>query len=168
MYTQKCLTKDALHPMIYSFLPTELLLEKYPSVNIFGWNSTRVSIFYHSHLLVGNYGNGKSKMLINERSFLALMGFAKKMAIRKAVYLENPTARENDLLSPAELIQEYPNAAYMGWCPTKVGIFLSAGLLVGHNRGVGQSSLITRKSFILLVDHAHGTFEKWIEVTKFD
>ncbi len=153
--------------MLYTFLPTQLLFEKYPSVNILGWNSTRVGIFYHSHLLVGIYGKGKPQLLVNERSFLALMSFAKKMAIRKGVYLENPTAGEYDLLSPAELIQEYPNAGYMGWCPTKVGIFLSAGLLVGHTRGVGQSSLITRKSFVMLVDHAHGTFEKWKEVTKF-
>ena len=142
------------------FLSPEKLIEKYPSVQIYGWNDSRIGLFYSAHLLVGLSNTGGSPLLIHERSFLSLMSFGKKMAIRKAVYLENPSDVEQDLLTPGELIEEYPNVIYLSWNPTKIGVLLSAGLLIGHSHGKGHGSSITRKSFLMLVDHAHGTLDR--------
>lgn len=56
------------------------------------------------------------------------------------------------LYSPSELMELYPQAAKLGWTPTKIGIFFRAGLLVGFVGGKENKAMITEQSFLKLID----------------
>ncbi|MBL4863023.1 MAG: hypothetical protein JKY09_08415, partial [Crocinitomicaceae bacterium] len=66
-----------------------------------------------------------------------------------------------ELLSPQEIVDEYSELnAILGWTPTKIGVFLSSKLLTGIVKSNGRGCLITRRSFLLLVNYAIGTCER--------
>lgn len=71
----------------------------------------------------------------------------------------------SDYLTPAELVQRYPNVRGIGWSATKIGIFYKAGLLVGYYSSSERKVLIQAQSFIQLVHYANSlAMEKIVKV----
>lgn len=58
-------------------------------------------------------------------------------------------------LTPQELIHQYPQVQLLGWSSSRVGIFYSSGLLLGHRSGKEYKALILETSFQKLMDYAN-------------
>jgi hypothetical protein len=59
----------------------------------------------------------------------------------------------NDFLTPEELAQKYPQVQDIGWTSSKIGVFFSAGLLIGKQCKKEKKSLILESSFIELMEY---------------
>jgi hypothetical protein len=62
------------------------LIEKYPDVDILGWDARNLGIYHAGTLLIGKRSGRESKTLIYEPSFLELMEFANNQLFNRRVY----------------------------------------------------------------------------------
>lgn len=140
----------------FCFKEPSIWLEKYPnSVQFLNWNASRIGVFYNSYLLYGQKKNVKETVLIEGNSYLSLMSLTDKMNQAHTITVGQADYCVYDLLTPEELMEEYDEVEeVLGWTATKIGIFYWSKLLVGSSNGKGRSVMITRKSFLLLVEHA--------------
>ncbi len=60
-----------------------------------------------------------------------------------------------DYYTPEELMERFPQVERLGWNASKIGIFFSSGLLVGHSGRKERKALILESSFIELIEFAN-------------
>lgn len=138
----------------------QTLYNRYPEVQLLGWNVSRIGVLLNAYLLHGLPKEKRRLALVDERSFQALIKFSGSVFDEHKAQTTTRSVGLTELVTPTELIEEYEDLVNLGWTPTKIGIFLSCKLLVGCQNGVGRSCLITRGSLLRLVDHANGTSER--------
>lgn len=146
----------------FHFLTTAELFEKYPQVKNLGWNDSNVGLFLSSYILLGLPRYRRRKGEIDERSFRALIKFTNELS--RAHIIRSDVSGdycEFDFLTPSEIVEEYAQVVHLlGWDESKLGRFMRCRLLMGTRTSGGRSNLITRRSFILLVDHAVETINR--------
>lgn len=59
----------------------------------------------------------------------------------------------HNYLTPDELIQKYPQVKDISWTSSKIGVFFSAGLLLGKICKKEKKALILESSFIELIEY---------------
>lgn len=126
------------------------LCEKYEKeTTLFNWTPSKIGKFMASSLLIGKTKTSKKPAIIREKSFDQLIMYVKEL---------NKTAYKNcagELFTPTELYELNPYVWKLEWNPAKIGMFFKCHLLIGVNRGIGKSVLITRNSYELLIDYAN-------------
>ena len=149
---------------LYFKSPT-YLFEKYKQMRRFGWTLPRIGMFLNSYLLFGHPRDNKNPARIHERSFQALIKYSNEVSQRQVVQDKHPDLDGGDFFTPTELIEMFPaHAKAFNWTPTKIGVFHCTKLLNGYKVGAGRSSFISRKSFVLLINHTIGTIERRVEI----
>lgn len=134
------------------FTPNELI-HRYPQVENLTWNASKIGTFFSAGLLKGKRRILKSCIL--ESSFLDLVAYADKITEKKRINLQSLTNEKHNFLTPDELIHEYPQVMdELDWNASKIGIFYSSGLLLGHRSGRENKALIAQDSFIELLNYA--------------
>lgn len=137
-----------------SLTPYEII-RKYPHVEGFGWNASKIGTFFSAGLLLGKRKLLKS--LILESSFLELMAYFDKVAEKKRMATFGSASIRRDYLTPEELIHKYAQVVdELDWNASKVGIFFSSGLLLGYRNGKEYKAMIDETSFRELIDYATG------------
>jgi hypothetical protein len=127
--------------------PNEMIC-KYPEAESLGWNAAKIGTFFSAGLLRGKRKTLKSFIL--ETSFLELLEYVDKIAGKK-----RGNRTRCDHLTPDELVHKYPQVINeLDWNASKVGIFYSAGLLLGYRNGRECKALIVEASFMELIDYA--------------
>lgn len=146
----------------FQFLSYTEILSKYPQTKDLGWNESSLGLFLSSYLLLGLPTYKRRKGVVDDMSIRALINFTNDLT--KAHIIRSDAGADYcafDYLTPAEIVEEYPQIVkLLGWNETKLGKFLKARLLIGRITPTGQSNLITRRSFDLLIKHATGTINR--------
>lgn len=136
-----------------TYLTPNEMIRKYPQVEGFGWNASKIGTFFSAGLLRGKRKILKSQIL--ESSFLELIEYLDKVTEKKRTSLNGKSPLKRDYLTPDELIHKYIQVAdELDWNASKVGIFFSSGLLLGYRNGKEYKALIDEASFLELVDYA--------------
>lgn len=134
------------HPQL---LTPDQLIHKYSQLEDLGWNASKIGTFFSSGLLLGK--RGKQKSYILESSFIDLVGFYNKTILKCSVDLERK--RHLEYLTPEELLIKHPQVVtILNWNISKIGIFLSSGLIRGRRNG---ETLIQELSFEELIRYAN-------------
>jgi len=135
------------------------LREKYPQVELLGWNALKIGTFLSSKLLIGTNKSSRQPALIREKSFVKLMNHSNDLRNLHNCLID-PTNRSCiDLLTPQELYEDYPRVMLLDWSAARIGMFLNAKLLIGIHKGSGRSALIARPSFVSLIELANSNLD---------
>jgi|GEM_PF-1094841 len=135
------------------------LVRKYPEIELWGWNQSKIGIFYHSRLLVGKPKLFKS--MIEVSSFLELVDYANTLHSKDQLNLRLLHGQHVNHMTPEEIMEEYPEIGRKwNWTASKIGTFYSAKLLLGHRNGKENKALIVERSFQELVEYVNGIQEK--------
>lgn len=136
----------------------EELMQRFPQVKKFGWNSSKIGIFFHSNLLIGYFCGREKKGLILESSFQELIEFTNGVFRKRNVHT-NPIGLESDdanlYCSIEDLLSKYPQVAFLAWSTPKVGVFFSGGLIIGYFKGKGKKAMILESSFTDLIEYTN-------------
>lgn len=65
----------------------EEIMQRFPQVKKFGWNSSKIGIFFHSGLLIGYFCGKEKKAMILESSFIELIEFTNTVVLKKQVFI---------------------------------------------------------------------------------
>ncbi len=133
----------------------EEIMHRFPQVKKFGWNSSKIGIFFHSGLLIGYFCGKEKKALVLESSFQELIEFTNGIFLKHRVSsypLDSETDDSNSYTSIEELLSLYPQVEYLTWTAPKIGIFFSSGLLIGYHCGKEKKAMILESSFIGLIE----------------
>ncbi len=133
-----------------NYLTPNEIVHKYPVVENYGWNASKIGTFFSSGLLIGKRKILKSKIL--ESSFLELISYFEKVSEKKRI--NGFDLNRKDYLTPDELIHKYRHLENdLDWNASKVGIFFSSGFLIGYRNSKEYKALINEGSFLELVDY---------------
>jgi len=129
-------------------LTPDQLIHKYSQLEDLGWNASKIGTFFSAGLLLGK--RRKKKAYILESSFKELVEYYNKVLYKCAVDLEHK--KHLNFLTAEELLAKYPQVITLAnWDASKIGIFLSSGLLRGKKNGTENKHLIQENSFVELV-----------------
>lgn len=68
------------------YLTPEALMTHYPQVKMFGWNASKIGIFFNSGMLIGYHFGKDKKAMILVSSFIELIEFTNLTLSKKQVF----------------------------------------------------------------------------------
>lgn len=128
------------------------LMQLYKAVKLWGWNSSKIGVFYNCLLLDGRKFGKHSQTIVTESSFIKLMDFVKNSI---EIEEENP-----EYMTYQEIMDGIPQAEFYRWSPTTIGIFNKSGLLQGKRCKKEARSLVSKQSVIRLVKFTSNRFHE--------
>lgn len=143
------------------YSPENLHHKCYEQCAEFGWNPSKLGMFFRAYLLDGKTDFKHNKVLISLESYYNLVQYAQLRVIQKMELINTGKhPRAYDLLTPDELMKRYPDIAFIGWDAVKLGIFFKSSLLMGVIASHEKKSHIMDDSFRELVDFANTIYIK--------
>lgn len=140
------------------YTPQELT-QRFPQIKAFGWNASKIGIFFNSGLLIGYHCGKEKKALILESTLIDLIEFVNTVLAKRRIfsYPLNPGSEDVSLQyrTPEELVRLFPQIKLIGWNASKIGIFFSSLLLLGHHSGKEKKAFILESSFMELIEFAN-------------
>jgi hypothetical protein len=143
------------------YSPEELYHYCYDQCNDRAWNASKIGTFFSAYLLDGLRDFKNNKALISLESYYALVEYSNNQVVEKMMELNNgkrPLAQ--NLLTPDELMNRFPNVATIGWDTSKIGVFFKSSLLMGYVAKHDKKALIIEDSFRKLIDYASSNLLK--------
>lgn len=142
----------------YNYLTCRELIQKYPSVQLWGWNAVKIGVFYNCLLLDGRKFGKNSQTIIIEASFLKLIEFVEQGAL----IIES----EPEYANYQNVLDSFVQSVMYRWSPSAIGLFRHSGLLKGKRSHKEGANMVTLQSVERLIEFTNQRFYNIAHSTK--